>query len=95
MQFRFSKILVLVKEKRKNFRRQAKEKGKLKNLPFSFGYALISRSRNCLFRANNKKFGSAGKTRTYNPSVTPSPKLSFEGGLSHQLFFSQKSCRTL
>ena len=32
------------------------------------------------------KFGSAGKTRTYNPSVTLSPKLSFECGLSHQLF---------
>ena len=33
-----------------------------------------------------KIYGSAGRARTYNPSVTLSPKLSFECGLSHQLF---------
>ena len=34
--------------------------------------------------------GSAGKTRTYNPSVTLYPKLSFERGLSHQLCLLRK-----
>ncbi|HNQ16439.1 MAG TPA: hypothetical protein PKM58_12795, partial [Pyrinomonadaceae bacterium] len=38
-------------------------------------------------------FGSAGRTRTYNPSVTLILKLSFERGLSLQLPF--ESCRTL
>ncbi len=34
-------------------------------------------------------FGSAGKTRTYNPSVTLYLKLSFKCGLSHQLSFQK------
>jgi hypothetical protein len=36
---------------------------------------------------------SAGRTRTYNPSVTQDPMLSQRGGLSHQL--PGRSCRAL
>jgi hypothetical protein len=38
-------------------------------------------------------FNSAGKTRTYNPSVTHCPMFSHRGGLSHQL--SSESRRAL